>query len=112
MPTRLSKPVNVVREKPRANRGTDDDPDSWDSSQTQALSGHTSEVGQGELGGLLLELTGATAKAAVLVAELDEAEYKAVSGRLNTFLNLVGQITSMRPKPSKIVGFKPKRKRK
>lgn len=84
----------------------DDEPEYEDSGNTALQGEAPSEVGQGELGALLLELTGATAKAAVLVAELNESEYKAVQGRLNTFLDLARQIESMRPKADKIVGFK------
>lgn len=67
--------------------------------------------GPDELASLLLEMTCAATKAAVLLAEADDEDWKSVGGRLATFLLLVQQFPTS-PRPRRRVGFQVKTKTK
>lgn len=70
--------------------------------------------GPDELSALLLEMSALAFRAAVLLAEADDEDWKSIGGRLHAFMNVVQQFPSG-PRPRRRVGFrteavKPKRK--
>lgn len=67
--------------------------------------------GPEELAAGLLEMAAQGLKIAVLLAEADEDDWRAISGRLDTFLGIVGQFPT-KPKPRRRVGFQPPSKSK
>jgi hypothetical protein len=88
----------------------------WDADEDEvpvtALSG-TPAAASGavdQLADLLLELTLATLKAAVLLSEADENEWAVVSGRLHVFKTALNNLPD-HPRPAKKIGFKPKRRK-
>jgi hypothetical protein len=79
--------------------------DETEDAPVEALSGSVAgSGGADELSGLLLELTVAAVKAAVLLSEADEDDWRAVSGRLNSFLSVVEGLPTS-PRPRRRVGF-------
>jgi hypothetical protein len=96
-----------------SNRAVDDD--DFEDAPVEALIGSVTPAGDtSDLGNVLLEMTGAAAKVAVLISELDEDEYRGIASRLAVFLSMVSRIPTT-PRKKRRIGFvkpTPRTKRK
>lgn len=84
-----------------------DDEFLYEDEQMDVLVGSVQSAGDhSALADLLLELTSASTKVAILMSELDEDEYRGIAPRLVAFLSMVQQIPTTARRRRKI-GFKP-----
>lgn len=91
--------------KPRSN----DDEEFWaeEESSPEALSGSPPhDVGNGELGTLLVQMCSMLTSTLILLSEADEDEFRAVSNRLAAFLSLSEQLKEALPKQRRPLGFR------
>ena len=80
----------------------------------EALLGTASQdVGNSELGVLLVQICSLLTQTLILLSEADEEEFRVVRNRLAAFFNLASQLKAVLPKPRRQVGFRlqsPKRR--
>lgn len=89
---------------------TNDEEIEWaDEPTPEALTGSPPhDVGNGELGAILVNMCAQLTTAIILLGESDEEEFRVLSNRLGAFFALAGQLQSIRPRQRRAVGFKTK----
>jgi hypothetical protein len=92
-------------------RPDSDDDDLLEEPLTDAMVGSAAGLGASVLAELLLDMTQATTKLAVLLAEADEEEFRLIRGRLMAYLALTQQLPSS-PMRRATMGFKVNAKEK
>lgn len=71
------------------------------------------DVGNGEVGVLLVQICSLLTQTLILLSEADEEEFRVVRNRLAAFFNLSEQLKAVLPRPRRQVGFRlqsPKRR--
>jgi len=71
------------------------------------------DVGNGEVGALLVQICSLLTQTLILLSEADEEEFRVVRNRLVAFFNLSEQLKAVLPRPRRQVGFRlqsPKRR--
>jgi hypothetical protein len=89
----------------RAGDGDDDWEWVEDPPPEPLTGGPPGDVDDSELSGLLGEMACGALKLGMLLSEADEDRWRAVSGRLQTFIDLVRQLPD-RPRARRQVGFR------